>query len=92
MWRIFPEQRVVLKPDPADILLVKVEVAKNTPEIRQEIEAMPGVERVSPEVTVRFPVRAEGLAFRHDQLHRPDGDKAGIIGRGTAPQNERNRL
>ncbi|MFW6304128.1 MAG: FtsX-like permease family protein [Candidatus Sumerlaeota bacterium] len=63
MRRIFPEQRIVLKPASSDILFVKVEMTKITPTILEQVKALPGVERVSPEVTVRFPVRAEGSLF-----------------------------
>ncbi len=57
---IFPAQRVVLHPRALSLIWLKVETAKITPATVQAVAALPGVARVSPEATIRFPISAQG--------------------------------
>ncbi len=63
MEEIFPEQRLVLKPATVDVLVLSVESTLITEATLEKVAAIEGVKRVSPEITVRFPLRAEGALF-----------------------------
>lgn len=57
---MFPAQRVILQPRNLDILFLRLEKTRITPDTVAKIRALPGVRRISPEATIRFPISAEG--------------------------------
>ena len=56
---LFPGNRVLLRPKALNVIWLKVETAAITTATLQAVRALPGVRRVSPEATIRFPVSAE---------------------------------
>jgi hypothetical protein len=57
---LFPAQRIVLRPRTIDMLWLQVKTAEITPATVEAVRDLEGVVRVSPEATLRFPVRAVG--------------------------------
>ncbi|MBN1867972.1 ABC transporter permease [Candidatus Sumerlaeota bacterium] len=57
---LFPEQRVVLRPKALNVIWLQVETVTITPRTVEAVRRLPGVRRVSPEATIRFPISAEG--------------------------------
>lgn len=57
---LFPSHRVVLRPKTMDALWLRFETAALSPKTLEAVRGLPGVVRVSPEATVRFPISAEG--------------------------------
>lgn len=60
---IFPENRIILQPKMTDISVLRVETGTITTQTLATVRAFPGVRRVSPEATLRFPVSAEATLF-----------------------------
>ncbi len=63
MNELFPPERIVLRPRALSLLWLQVETAKVTPAVLDKVRAIEGVARVSPEVTLQFPVSAEANLF-----------------------------
>ena len=57
---LFPEQRIVLRPKSLSVIWVQVETARITPQTLEAVRHLPGIRRVSPEATIRFPISAAG--------------------------------
>lgn len=57
---VFPENRVLLRPRSIELVWLQVETASITPQTLEKVRRIPGVRRVSPEATIRFPISAEG--------------------------------
>lgn len=57
---LFPAERVLLRPRALSLIWLQVETTTITPATVQAVRALPGVVRVSPEATIRFPISAEG--------------------------------
>ena len=57
---LFPAQRIVLHPKSIEALWLKFNASSITPATVAKVRALPGVARVSPEATVRFPISAAG--------------------------------
>lgn len=68
--RIFPENRILLRPKSLEVTWLQVQTAIITPETLEKVRAVPGVRRLSPEATLRFPASAEadllGNRYRTD--------------------------
>jgi hypothetical protein len=73
---IFPENRVLLRPKTMNMLWLQVETAVISPETVEKARALPGVKRLSPEATLRFPVSAEGSLLGN--TYRTDISVTGI--------------
>jgi ABC-type lipoprotein release transport system permease subunit len=63
MERMFPEKILIAKPRTADVNLMRLDVTAITDETIRKIQQVPGVERISPQVPLAFPVSAEGSIF-----------------------------
>jgi hypothetical protein len=61
--RMFPPQRVILRPKAINAVWLKFQAAPITPVTVRTVRAMLGVLRVSPEATIRFPICGEGELF-----------------------------
>lgn len=59
----FPERILIASPQTMDISLVRVDTTQITEETIARIRAFPGVDYVAPQLTITFPVRAEGSIF-----------------------------
>jgi len=57
---LFPAQRIVLRPATVEALMLQGDATTITPETVEKVSALRGVVRVSPEASVRFPLRAYG--------------------------------
>ncbi len=57
---LFPEQRVVVRPTTIEAFMLQAETVVITPETVEAVRALPGVVRVCPEATVRFPISGQG--------------------------------
>lgn len=57
---LYPEQRVVLRAKTVEAFAFQAETTIITPETAAAVAALPGVVRVSPEATARFPLSARG--------------------------------
>jgi hypothetical protein len=73
---LFPSCRVVLRPKALNVIWLQVETASITPDTVEAVRALPGVRRISPEATVRFPVSAEGSLA--GQTYRTDISLTGV--------------
>ncbi len=76
--KLFPEQRIVLRPETVEAFMLQAETTTITPETVTAVKKLPGVERVSPEATVRFPLSAEGSLL--GQTYGTDLTVTGIYG------------
>ncbi len=57
---LFPDQRIVVTPATVELLMLQADAITITPETVAAVRALPGVVRLSPEATVRFPLSAKG--------------------------------
>lgn len=57
---VFPEQRVILKPVTVEAFLMQADAVTITPDTVEAVRRLPGVVRVGPEATVRFPLSSLG--------------------------------
>lgn len=55
---LYPAQRVVLRPKAGNMIWLQVETTRITTETVARVRTLPGVLRVSPEATLRFPASA----------------------------------
>ena len=55
---IFPENRVIIQPKMVDVQMLRVETSTITTETLEQVRALPGIKRISPEATLRFPISA----------------------------------
>ena len=60
---LFPEQRVVLRSKTIEAFTLQAETMSITPETVEAVRALPGVVRVCPEATARFPLSGRGNLF-----------------------------
>ncbi|HBF33850.1 TPA: hypothetical protein DDW35_04745 [Candidatus Sumerlaeota bacterium] len=60
---IFPENRVIIQPKMVDVQVLRVETSTITEDTLRQVRALPGVKRISPEATLRFPVSASATLW-----------------------------
>jgi ABC-type lipoprotein release transport system permease subunit len=87
MEKMFPERILVAKPRTTDVSLMRLDVTAITDQTIQHIENVPGVERISPQLGLAFPVSAEGSIF--GETIRTDvvvyGVKEWLVAQDVAP-------
>ncbi|MCB2156014.1 FtsX-like permease family protein [bacterium] len=69
---LFPEERLVVRRPDVDVSILKLQFGKITDEIVAQIEAIPEVERVSPQMPAQFPIMAEMTIGRLDASYASD--------------------
>ncbi len=80
LLKLFPEERLVVRPGDLDIAFFKFETGKLSEPVRAEIEAMPDVAHVYPQMSADFPVMAEMRIGRMDLDYSSDVIIFGVPG------------